>query len=155
MSPAGRAAMLADLPAIAALDAACFDNPWSPHAYAQELARSFARVRVIEGAGGLVGSSCAWILDDEAQLLRIATHPAQRRRGHARALLHDLLQHAAAARCQHVWLEVAAGNVPAVGLYTALGFHPMGRRKGYYTHPPDDALLMRRILDPPLPALDP
>jgi [ribosomal protein S18]-alanine N-acetyltransferase len=141
-----RAATLADLPAIAALDAACFGNPWSLEVYHQELYRPFARLRVAEHGRGLVGLSCTWIIADEAHLLRIAAVAHERRRGLGRALLQAVLDETAAAGCQRVLLEVAAGNAPAVGLYTAFGFQPIGRRKGYYAHPPDDALVMQRVL---------
>ena len=140
-----------DLPAIAALDAECFGNPWSCEVYGQELARPFARLRRVEHAGAVVGLSCAWIVADEAHLLRIATLARARRQGLGRMLLRAVLDEAAAAGCLHVLLEVAAGNTPAVALYEAFGFRPIGRRKGYYAHPPDDALVMCRPLDPATP----
>jgi ribosomal-protein-alanine N-acetyltransferase len=137
-----------DLPAIAALDAACFGNPWSHDVYGQELARPFARLRLLEHAGVVVGLSCTWIVADEAHLLRIATLPRARRRGLGRVLLRAVLHEASAAGCIHVLLEVAAGNAPAVALYEAFGFRPIGRRNGYYAHPPDDAVVMHRSLEP-------
>jgi len=142
-----RLATLDDLPAIAALDAECFGNPWSCDVYGQELARPFARLRLLEHAGVVVGLSCAWIVADEAHLLRIATLAHARRAGVGRVLLRAVLDEATAAGCLHVLLEVAAGNVPAVALYEAFGFRPIGRRKGYYAHPPDDALVMCRLLE--------
>jgi ribosomal-protein-alanine N-acetyltransferase len=144
-----RLATLADLPAIAALDAACFGNPWSADVYEQELSRPFARVRLVEHAGAVLAVSCAWLVADEAHLLRIATHAAARRRGLGRTLLAVVLDEAARAGCAQVLLEVAAGNNPAVALYEAFGFRPIGRRKGYYAHPPDDALVMRHALELP------
>lgn len=146
--PPPRLAAYDDLAAIAALDAACFGNPWSSDVYAQELVRPFARLRLLEQDGVALGLSCTWIIADEAHLLRIATLARARRRGLGRALLQLVIDEAAAAGCQHVLLEVAAGNVPAVSLYRAFGFEPIGRRKAYYVNPPDDALVMRRGLDP-------
>jgi ribosomal-protein-alanine N-acetyltransferase len=137
-----------DLPAIAALDAECFGNPWTREVYDQELSRPFARLRLLEHAGLVVGLSCAWIVADEAHLLRIATLARARRRGVGRMLLRAVLDEACAAGCLHVLLEVAACNAPAVGLYQAFGFRPIGRRKGYYAHPPDDAMVMHRSLEP-------
>lgn len=153
--PPGRSATAADLPALAALDAACFGNPWSVADYRQELERPFARLWLLEDSVGLAAFCCAWVLGDEAHLLRIATRHGERRRGLGRRLLSALLEHAAASGCRQILLEVAAGNVPAVGLYTAFGFAPIGRRKGYYAHPPDDALVMRRLLPPPDAAVAP
>ena len=40
-------------------------------------------------------------------------------------------------------LEVRAGSAGAIGLYEGLGFVGVGRRRGYYRDPVDDAVLMR------------
>ncbi len=146
-----RAAVSADLPAIVALDAACFGNPWSLDVYREELERPLGRLRVTEDEHGLVGLACTWIVADEAHLLRIVTAARARRRGHARTLLQAVIAEAAAAACQQLLLEVAAGNAAAVGLYTAFGFQPIARRRGYYAHPPDDALVMRCVLADSIP----
>lgn len=143
-----RPATSADLPAIAALDAQCFGRPWSLAVYREELERPLTRLRLLEHAGAVVGLSCTWIVADEAHLLRIATKVGMRRRGLGRALLRAVLDEASAAGCRVLLLEVAAANAPAVGLYDAFGFRPIGRRKAYYTRPPDDALVMRRALGP-------
>ncbi len=39
-------------------------------------------------------------------------------------------------------LEVRASNGAAIGLYQRLGFVEQGRRKGYYSAPAEDAVLM-------------
>ena len=43
-----------------------------------------------------------------------------------------------------------SGDVPdnARALYDSLGFDTVGRRRGYYQHPAEDALLLRRGLAP-------
>ena len=40
------------------------------------------------------------------------------------------------------FLEVRAGNVPAIGLYAAEGFKEIDRRKAYYRDPVEDAVIM-------------
>lgn len=141
-----RPAAAIDLPAIATLDAACFGNPWSEEVYRQELARTLAELWVLDESGALLGYSCTWVVADEAHLLRIVSHPERRRAGLGRALLSSVLRRSASAGCRSVFLEVAAGNTAAVGLYRSLGFEEVGRRVGYYRHPPDDALTMRCLL---------
>ncbi len=137
-----RAATEGDLPALAALDAACFGNPWSAEVYRQELVRPFADLRLLRRASTLAGLCCTWWMGEEAHLLRIATEPALRRRGLARQMLTGALTRATQAGCRQLLLEVAASNEPAVGLYRAFGFEVIGRRRGYYRKPPDDALVM-------------
>ncbi len=143
-----RDAVESDLPALAALDSACFGNPWSAEVYRQELVRSLALLRVAVHDHGLHGLSCTWIVGDEAHLLRISTALAVRGAGLGRALLGQVLDHAATAGCRQVLLEVAAANVAAVGLYRAFGFERIGVRRGYYRSPPDDAWVLRRALIP-------
>ena len=39
-------------------------------------------------------------------------------------------------------LEVRASNAPAIALYMKHGFAQVGRRRGYYDDPKEDAILM-------------
>ncbi|HWB77792.1 MAG TPA: ribosomal protein S18-alanine N-acetyltransferase [Nannocystaceae bacterium] len=144
MSDEIRSAHADDLDAIAAIEAASFDRPWTREIFAQELARSIARLDVLGTPA--IAFACTWHVVDEAHLLRIAVAPEHRRRGLARVLVRTVLARAAELGCTHVDLEVAADNAPALALYHALGFVEVGRRTGYYATPPADALLMRATL---------
>ena len=76
----------------------------------------------------------------------MAVLPSRRRRGVGAALVRRVLELAARCGAAFVDLEVARGNLGAVALYRALGFDEVGCRPGYYTHPPDDALLLRAMI---------
>ncbi|MEM7158286.1 MAG: ribosomal protein S18-alanine N-acetyltransferase [Myxococcota bacterium] len=141
-----RPATAADLPAIAQLDAACFGRAWSTEVYEQEFERPFAQLYVVERAGTIIGLSCTWIVGDEAHLLRIATLARHRRGGLGRMMLSSVVDRATAAGCERIILEVGASNVPAVSLYERFAFERIGLRRGYYREPPDDALVMQRML---------
>jgi ribosomal protein S18 acetylase RimI-like enzyme len=52
----------------------------------------------------------------------VATDPAARGRGHARANLSALMQWAARRGARGACLQVFAGNAPAIGLYESMGF---------------------------------
>jgi ribosomal protein S18 acetylase RimI-like enzyme len=71
---------------------------------------------------------------DLAGLFEIATHPAERRRGHARRLLLSALKWARQRGARHAWLQVEADNQPAIPLYRALGFAEIYRY--HYRRPP-------------------
>ena len=77
---------------------------------------------------------------DEGEVLTVATHPDHRRPGLARAAFRALIAAMAASGARRVFLEVAADNTAALGLYTAEGFAPVGRRRGYYAG--TDAVVM-------------
>lgn len=87
---------------------------------------------------------------DEAELLTLATRSDARRRGLARALVQAGLARARRRGAHRCFLEVAADNQAACGLYHALGFVERGLRRGYYRHPPNppkDALILCAALD--------
>ncbi len=134
-----------DLDAITAIEAAAFERPWTREIFAQELARSIARVDVLVVDVPLA-FACTWHVADEAHLLRIAVDPAARRRGFAHQLVELVLARAAKEGCAHVDLEVAADNAAALALYGRFGFAEIGRRAGYYSAPPGDALVLRAML---------
>lgn len=46
-----------------------------------------------------------------------------------------------------MWLEVRAGNLPAVELYRSAGFQIAGIRHDYYSQPTEDAVRMRKPLE--------
>ena len=82
----------------------------------------------------------------ETELLTLAVDPAAQGRGTARGLLTDWLAQTR-AEADTAFLEVAADNVRARHLYTALGFTVSGVRKGYYARGASaaaDAVLMTR-----------
>jgi ribosomal-protein-alanine N-acetyltransferase len=78
-----------------------------------------------------VGFSLVRTVADEAELLLIAVLPSRHRCGVGGQLLDDFLERARNDRLARVHLEVRDGN-PAVSMYRAAGFHPVGRRRNYY-----------------------
>lgn len=85
----------------------------------------------------IVGDTRSFILTrvvaDEAEILTLATDPAMRRKGLARAVLNTALARAHQMGAASMFLEVAEDNTPAIALYTTSGFTQVGRRPGYYT----------------------
>lgn len=69
----------------------------------------------------------------------LATHPDRHRRGDMAFLLSYMLERKSPQ--ERIWLEVHAGNEPALGLYTHLGFSQVGRRPKYYRDGGDAILL--------------
>lgn len=96
--------------------------------------------------GELVGFGGYSIAADQADVIDVAVAPACRRRGIARTLMQTVLADASARGAAAIFLEVRASNVPAISLYTALGFSACGVRKNYYANPREDAVLMTRPL---------
>jgi len=73
-----------------------------------------------------------WIVADEVHVLNVATDPAHRRKGYARALLVQLFESARTLRARVAMLEVRLSNAAAIALYESFGFTAVGLRPHYY-----------------------
>jgi len=82
-------------------------------------------------------------LPPQAELETIAVDAAYQRRDLGRRLFDALASELQAAGVHEVVLEVRASNHAALGFYRSLGFGKTGLRRGYYTDPVDDAVLMK------------
>ncbi len=101
------------------------------------------------GGRPLAGFLLARAAAGEAEILSIGVAPELRRQGLARRLLEAALPALRERGAQRLFLEVAADNAPALGLYRSAGLTEVGRRRAYYMRrggPAADALLLARDL---------
>lgn len=136
--------MTADhLDAVAALERICFSDPWSRQLLAAELDNDLSAFLVaLDDEGQVAGYAGLQVVLDEGTITDIAVRPDCRRRGVAGQLLEVFLNFARGNRLAFLTLEVRASNYDAIALYGSRGFRSAGRRKNYYEHPREDALLM-------------
>jgi len=132
--------------ALAALHARCFTvpKPFSAAAFESLLAPEYSYVCTLPH-GFALGRTIA----GEAELLTLAVDPDRRRHGTGRALLIGFEAEAMARGADRAFLEVAANNAPAIGLYRASGYTESGRRHAYYREPDSTgvaAILMTKPL---------
>jgi [ribosomal protein S18]-alanine N-acetyltransferase len=100
---------------------------------------------VADEAGELLGLVVGRAVLGEWELENLAVAPDRQRRGIGTALLEKLLEVVANALGTRLFLEVRESNSTARNLYESHGFRICGRRKNYYTDPPEDALLFEKI----------
>ena len=132
------------IPQIAALERECFSTPWSENMLSDALFDPKASFIVAEdGEGGVLGYAGLQVVLDEGYIDNVAVEPDARRHGVASALL-DVYCRFGAANLAFLTLEVRASNAAAIGLYEKHGFRPAGLRKGYYSNPKEDAVIMTR-----------
>ena len=131
-------------PEVAALEKACFRDPWSEASIRGELENPLSLWLVALEGGAVAGYVGSQSVLGEADMMNLAVAPAYRRRGIARALLAALEQALDARQVGSLCLEVRAGNAPAIALYTACGYRQVGLRPGYYHHPREDALILKK-----------
>lgn len=101
---------------------------------------------VAEREGAVVGYVIAHHALDEAEILNLGVGQAQQRRGIGRALVQGMLAQLRQRGVVKVFLEVRESNTPAQRLYEALGFAQVGRRRGYYRLPVEDAVVLRAAI---------
>ena len=137
-----RPATPADAPQIARLEQECFTHPWSEESVREELENENARFFAAERGGVIVAYGGMQTAADEGYILNVAVHKALRCRGLGRAVIGALTEEAKRQNLAFITLEMRETNMAAAALYTACGFEPVGRRRGYYTQPKEDAILM-------------
>ena len=137
-----------DIAAVSAIEALSFSLPWTEEMFAQELRKPEVSTVLVAwaeargGQAGIVGYICVWVVADELHINNLAVHPRWRRRHIAQALLTEALEYGRRRGARSAVLEVRASNLPALSLYRRYGFEPVGIRRQYYSHPPEDAVIM-------------
>jgi len=125
-----------NLTLLAELHAACFAERWDAPALASLLAMPGALAFLASGPIGRDEEPLGFVLlraiAGEAEIISIGVRPEARRRGIGRRLLEAALAAAAAGGAERLFLEVAADNYQALGLYLSHDFTEVGRRPNYY-----------------------
>lgn len=88
------------------------------------------------------------VMFEQAEILRIGTHPDYQRQGIASQLFDRLNSELVQSQVESLLLEVRADNVPAIALYEQQQFSVIHKRTGYYQRtnkPAIDALIMQRV----------
>jgi ribosomal-protein-alanine N-acetyltransferase len=138
--------MTADhLDAVAELERICFSVPWSRKMLAEELDNELSAFLVaLNDEGQVAGYAGLQVVLDEGYITNVAVRPECRRRGVAGKLLQVFLDFARGNQLAFLTLEVRASNYDAIALYGSRGFRSVGRRKNYYEHPREDAIIMTK-----------
>ena len=148
----------ADVAAMLEIERASFSDPWSEDSFTTALALERMLVLVADeldgngrgrdGVARLAGYVVALVVGPDAEIADLAVAPASRRRGVGQALLERASAELAQRGVRSLYLEVRESNLGARTLYEANGFRSVGRRRGYYRQPVEDALLLKREIGP-------
>ena len=141
-----RAMRAGDVSEVVYIENRSFHVPWRERTFKSLLRQPHAALFVAEMAGRVAGYAAVWFVADEAELGDLAVHPDFRRRGIGSLLLDRALEEARGRAIRVLYLEVRAGNEDARRLYERSGFEVATVRRGYYSHPVEDALVMQRSI---------
>ena len=138
--------MTADhLDEVAELERVCFTTPWSRNMLAEELDNYLSAFLVaLDDNDKVAGYAGLQAVLDEGYITNVAVRPDCRRQGIAGKLLQVFLDFAKGNHLAFLSLEVRASNYDAIALYGSRGFRSVGRRKKYYEHPREDAIIMTK-----------
>ena len=135
------------LPQIQQIEQRSFSVPWTEAMLRIQLDRNSHVFLTAEAEGRIVGYVGLMYVLDEGYISNVAVDADFRRQGVADALIDEQIRRSRALLLSFLTLEVRAGNEPAIALYQKHGFRPVGRRRGYYEKPREDALLMTLTLE--------
>lgn len=120
---------------------------WDYKAIIELLAQDSVQLLIIKnGVEDIVGYCLYQMIFEQAEILRIGTHPDYQRQGIASQLFIKLNKELQDNKVENLLLEVRADNLPAIALYERQGFVVIHQRKGYYSQPNHsaiDALIMQ------------
>ena len=133
------------IPAIAAIERECFSEPWPEEALLMLTDGRAMGLVALDGERvlGYVGMMCVL---DEGQIINVAVGSDFRRRGIGAALMDALESRARENGIAYLSLEVRESNTAARNLYETKGYTECGIRKGFYSKPIENAVVMTKEL---------
>ena len=142
---------LATVEAVAAIEAMIQrQDPWSNQILNELLEQDSIQLMIMNNRANdeVVGYCLYQVLFEQAEILRIGTHPDYQRQRIASQIFAKLNEVLETQQVEALLLEVRADNTAAIALYEQQGFTMIHRRKGYYQlglQSAIDALIMQRI----------
>ena len=131
-----------DLKQVILLEKQIFSRPWSERSFERAVGRSDTIYLVAEWHDVIRGYLGIWCTPEEGDLCNMAVAGDARRQGVATMLLAEGLQECRRRGLERILLEVRESNTAARQLYQQQGFRAVGVRRGYYTAPSEDAVIM-------------
>ncbi|HEM5052136.1 TPA: ribosomal protein S18-alanine N-acetyltransferase [Streptococcus suis] len=127
---------------LAVMESVYEQSPWTLEQIASSLASQDEDYYLAYEGQELVGFLAVQTVLDEMEILQIAVRADFQRLGIASLLMAAVMDWEG-----DIFLEVRESNSAAQALYTRQHFTKIGKRKDYYRHPVEDAVLMKRERD--------
>ncbi len=138
----------ADLPQVMLIELSTFTMPWSEATFRGLLRRRDSDLIVADIKGDIAGYAVFWAVMDQGELGNVAVDESHRGKGIGTRLIEAVLERATERGVHEIFLEVRKSNTGAQELYKTFGFFEVGRRKNYYLEPLEDALVMKKVIEP-------
>ena len=139
-----REMLVDDLDQVMEIEEELFSVPWTKEGFLTFLMKENGMFLVVEEKGRILGYCGLFTVLDEGDVTNVAVRRDRQREGIGNFLMESMIHLAEERGITMIHLEVRAGNETAIRLYERQGFVRDGLRKGYYTDPTEDAVLMTR-----------
>ncbi|MBR2765059.1 MAG: ribosomal protein S18-alanine N-acetyltransferase [Blautia sp.] len=133
-----------DLDQVMEIENDLISPPWSREGFFTYIIKDQNLFVVVEEKGEILGFAGLLLAMDQADIATIAVKRTRQHEGIGQFMLEGVIRLAQELGICVFYLEVRASNEEAIRLYERCGFGRDGIRKGYYTDPDEDALLMSR-----------
>lgn len=131
-----------DLDEVLRIERSSFPAPWTETAFLSELENKYAHYFVLLLEGRIIGYAGMWMFAGESHVTTVAVAPEYRSCGYGRMLMNLLIDYSREHGVDTMVLEVRVSNIPAIKLYSSLGFRKIGIRRNYYAETREDAYVM-------------
>ena len=139
-----REMLVDDLDQVMEIEEELFSVPWTKEGFLTFLMKENGMFLVVEEKDRILGYCGLLTVLDEGDVTNVAVRRDRQREGIGNFLMESMIRLAEEREITMIHLEVRAGNETAIRLYERQGFVRDGLRKGYYTDPTEDAVLMTR-----------
>lgn len=131
-----------DIEEVSKMEERCFSMPWSKDAYEQALQCDDVVYVVATNEERIIGSCGVRNILSEGEITNVMVDAPFRGQKISYPMLQMLLEEGKKIGIEQFFLEVRAGNKPAISLYEKCGFQVEGVRKNLYEMPKEDGLIM-------------
>lgn len=119
-----------------------YGSPWTKEQYDQTVSREDLIFFIAESRGKMIGYIGGKLLIDEAEIYSIAVAREFQKQKIASQLIKEFKIYSHEKGVDTLFLEVRESNKGAYLFYKAHGFYEIAKRRNYYTHPVEDAIIM-------------
>lgn len=127
---------------VASIEKEIFSVPWSKEAFNNSINLDNTSYYVALEEDAVVGYCGIYKVMNLGDITNVAVTPKKRKQGIAFKLVEKMICDATKEGVTEVMLEVRESNFPAISLYEKIGFKKITKRKEYYKHPKEDAIVM-------------
>jgi ribosomal-protein-alanine N-acetyltransferase len=121
-----------------------FGSPWTKKQVNESLFQENNHYLFVKEENQLVGFLLYIAIADQADVINLAILPSFQKQGVAKKLVLAMEEELCKRGTSEVFLEVRQSNINAQNFYKKIGFEEISKRKNYYHHPSEDAIILRK-----------